>query len=616
MSGLQERLDELLPLLRSARTDLQEVEVKDASGGFSQKVLRSVSSFANGSGGLIILGLDDENFTPTGVDADSAASDLVSGCTDYLEPPIRPIVEVCEVEGQLVVVAEVEELRSEWKPCVVCVSGETPIGYMRSHDSDRQLTPYEHHAFQAAKGQPVDDEQPVTGTSIDDLDPDLVSALLGHIRSTRGRVFRDIDDTECLRLLGVLVSEAAPETGAGDGSGGNLPGHDSVSLAGLLALGRYPQRHFPRLDVNFVVYPTESGTPLPDGTRYLDSQPIEGPIPFMLGEADAMLRRNMRRRGVVAGLWRDDYWDYPIDAVREVVINALMHRDYHASARGQPVQMSLYPDRLEITSPGGLYGAFEPRRLLVEPVSAARNARLAKLLRDVSIPGDNRKVCENVGTGLLAVAQSLRAAGMAPPELGHTLTEFRVVFRNHTVLDADATAWLSTVEAGQHGTAPLSDRQRLALAYVRHHGSIDNRGYCALVGCDARAATQELSELRSLGLIERAGGRRWDAWHLSPIVPRRATSSERAVVSGSGNGVGVAQPDSGTRRLPTGYRERQVIQALSDGAKSSRELSVDFGVTTAAVLSWLRRLEERGLVQTTEPGRRSRYQRWELTNGG
>ena len=91
------------------------------------------------------------------------------------------------------------------------------------------------------------------------------------------------------------------------------------------------------------------------------------------------------------------------------MINALMHRDCHSTAAGRPAMMALYPDRLEVSSPGGLYGAFDPDRLMTEPVTAARNARLAKLLQDVAGPGSPQTVCENVGTGLLSAAQNLRA---------------------------------------------------------------------------------------------------------------------------------------------------------------------------------------------------------------
>ena len=366
--------------------------------GFPMKVLRSVSAFANRGGGLVILGLAEPDFVPTGIDAPRMASTLASTCSNNLAPPIRPEIELCTVDGELVVVAAVNELDHTAKPCLVTGAGSE--AYIRTHDGNRRLTAYEHHALLAAKGQPTDDEQPVEGTTLDDLDPSIVAQLLRRIRDTRGPAFRDTDDAQCLRLLGVLA---------------DTPQGRAVTLAGLLALGLYPQQYFPRLSLTFASFATGTGAPLADGTRYLDSRPIEGSIPVMLEQAADALRRNMSRRAVVVGLGREDYWEYPPEAVREVVVNALMHRDCHPTALGQPAMMALYPDRLEVSSPGGLYGAFDPDRLMTEPVTAARNARLAKLLQDVAPPGSSRTVCENVGTGLLSAAQHLRSAGLAPP---------------------------------------------------------------------------------------------------------------------------------------------------------------------------------------------------------
>ena len=411
MSGLQEQLDDLLPRLRQAGTDLQHVEVKEALHKLPSRILRSVSAFANGSGGLIVLGLKEPGFTPTGADTAKLASDLASQCDTNLEPRVLPEIEICEVDGQQVVVAAVDELAAEQKPCFVEEKGQRDHAYMRSHDGDRRLTSYEHHALLAAKGQPDDDQEPVEDAGIEDLDSEAVQSLLRRVREMRGPVFRDAADNEILRMLGILI---------------NTDEGEAVTLAGLFALGRYPQQFFPRLGMTFAAYPTETGEPLEDGTRLLDNQPIDGPIPVMLNGAFDVLRRNMRRRAVVSGIGREDRWDYPLEAVREVVINALMHRDYHSSARGQPVLMALYPDRLEVTSPGGLFGAIDPERLMNEPVTAARNSRLAKLLQDVVVPGTNETVCENVGSGLIAVAARFRNSGLAPPEIDYSLTVSRL----------------------------------------------------------------------------------------------------------------------------------------------------------------------------------------------
>ena len=622
MGDLQRRLDEILPILRSAGSDFADVEVKDASGGFPRTVLDTVSAFANGSGGLVILGLAEPLFAPTGADAAHLASVLASQCSDNLKPSIRPQIELCQVEGQPVVMAEVPELEPGRKPCYVSIKDQSPQAYIRSHDGDRKLTPYEHHAFEALVRPPIDDETPVPGADVADLDAELVENVLRRLRSDRAPVFRAVDDLECLRLLRVLVPLPAEEAAGSSDDG--VPGGEAVSLGGLLALGRYPQQFFPRLNVTFVAHVTENGEPLADGTRYLDSQLLEGPVPVILESAEAALRRNMRRSGVVVGLLREDRWDYPIEAIREVVVNALVHRDYHWSAQGQSVRLDLYPDRLEISSPGGLYGAIDPAALLVEPVTSTRNPRLARLLQDVPVRGTNRTIIENVGTGLQVVAEALRREGMAPPHLHYSLSEFRVVMLVGALSDHTTLAWLESV-----GAAHLSQQQQLGLAHVRRHGSIDNRTYCALTGCEPATASLDLAELRRREFIERRGGRRWAVWQLAARVdddgPRSLASSARRPVSvplfddegrvvrtsstGAGSGSGTVLmpgPPTLTRR------EQQVLETLADGPAAARDLADRFGVTPNAVRNWLRSLENAGLVCTTEPGRRSRFQQWAL----
>ena len=79
----------------------------------------------------------------------------------------------------------------------------------------------------------------------------------------------------------------------------------------------------------------------------------------------------MKRRGIVVGLGREDRWEYPEEAIREIVANALMHRDYHSLAHGSQVRVELYPDRLVVSSPGGIYGPVAREDLMAEPVSSS-----------------------------------------------------------------------------------------------------------------------------------------------------------------------------------------------------------------------------------------------------
>lgn len=577
--GLQEPFEDVLRRLRRANTDLQDVEVKAAGGGLPRSAVESVSAFANADGGLIVLGLDEsDGFRPVTIDAAKLAADLASACADQLEPPIRPEIDIVTTDDRQVVLALVDPLPIDRRPCFVKARGIERGSFLRTHDGDRSLTTYEVHVLRSSHGQPQDDASPVIGATVDDLDPDLLSRFFRRLRETRGPVFARATDEDILRMMRVVVEDV---------------GGRQVTLGGLLALGRYPQQYFPQLDISFVAYPTVTGEPLGDGTRFVDNQSIDGPIPTMVAGALAAVRRNMKRRSVVVGIGREDRWEYPEEAVREVIANALMHRDHHPLARGTQVRVELYPDRLEVSSPGGLFGSVAHQDLLAESISSSRNAVLAKLLEDVEVPNTGRTVCENRGTGLLVAAASLRQAGIEPPELLDLVREFRVVIRNHGLLDEEAVRWLATID-----TAELNDRQRLGLAFVRRHSAITNQQYRTLTGCDALSATRELTGMAAEGLLEKSSDRRWARWHL--VGAARGQAEQAPLPFGAGG-----PPRRGDRRP-------DLRRLLGEGPRTSSDLAETLGITKEGVLRWLRKMEAAGEVRPTAPNRRSPSNRWTL----
>ena len=416
---LQAELDAAVPQLRAAATDHETVEVKSAESGFPESVLKSISAFSNDRGGLLILGLSDTDFLPVPINPAKLAADLASKCSDVLEPRIRPTIGICEVDGKPVVAARIPPLGHQHRPCYIRAEGMNQGSYTRVHDGNRRLTDYEIHVMVSGRGQPIDDAAPVDGARLEHLDDALVSDLLRRLRQRRGEIFTEAADHEVLHMLGVLIEPRSDS---------------SVSLAGLLALGRYPQQFVPQLAASFVVLPTTDGSPLADGTRFIDNRPLDGPIPAIVAQAVSATQRNMRRRSVVEGAGRQDIWDYPAEAIREIVANALMHRDYHATAQGTQVRISLYPDRFEVASSGGLHGIHsghtDVTQLIDTSISSTRNALLARLLEDVVIPGTGRPVCENRGSGLRAAVQALNRMGMRPPELDDRVRELVVTVRD------------------------------------------------------------------------------------------------------------------------------------------------------------------------------------------
>jgi ATP-dependent DNA helicase RecG len=585
VSDLTVEVNEALARLRTAGTDLSWVEVKKADGGIPRDLASTVSAFANTAGGLILLGLDEKSgFAACTVDATRLADALGGVCADAVDPPVRAVIDIVDVDGTPIVAARIPELTIEQKPCVVKAQGMERGAYVRTHDGDRHLSTYEIHALRAAHGQPKADAALVPDASIDDLDSERVIALTRRLRQTRESVFGRFDDITILRMLGVLA-----------------PKSDQVTLAGLLALGRYPQQYFAQLNTTFVAFATATGEPLTDGTRFIDNVTADGPLPTQIQTVMAALQRNMKRRALIVGLGREDRWEYPLEAVREVLVNAHMHRDYDPLAHGAQVRVELYPDRLIVTSPGGLHGPVGPQDLLAETVTSSRNAALATLLEDVELP-DGRTVCENRGTGLLTVAAALREAGMEPPRIDVNLRSFTITFSNHSVMDAESIAWLSTLSDMES----LNDRQRLVIAFARKRGTVTNAEYRTLTGTDPGTATRELGGLAAVGLLERASGGRSAMWRTSgAAASTQAFRSVRATLPGLG---------AGTPRKLSATQQR-IIDLLAAGPRPSSDLARELGITAEGVRKNLRRLEQQGDVSATAEHRRSSKNTWRLMAG-
>jgi ATP-dependent DNA helicase RecG len=413
---IHDRLPAVVARLRSAQTDEHSVEVKASVVRLPRSIPETLSAFANGSGGVIILGLDEAlGFAPAqGFRALSMRDALAGACADRVHPPLRSAVEIVAFEGVSVVVAEIDPLIPADKPCFVKDRGMYQGSYIRAGDGDRRLSHYEIDRLVEEHRQPRWDEEIIHEATIDDLDQNLITAVVARQQRLRPQLFAN-GDAESI-LQGLLAIKA-------DDSG-----HLRPTLAGLLALGKYPQFFFPRLGVTFASFPGESKAALSGGLRLFDSQSFVGPIPAMVQDAAAAVFRNARIAGRMDGVFRTEIPEYPLQAVREAITNALMHRDYSYLARGTQVQVNLYTDHLEVLNPGGLFGTVTVAKLGGRGLSSARNQRLSTLLEEVPYP-DGGMVAENRGTGYLMITSQLREAGMPPPEADDDISSFSLVFR-------------------------------------------------------------------------------------------------------------------------------------------------------------------------------------------
>ncbi len=465
-------LQALVDLLRSEGGDLPGVEVKAAAGGLPDSVVPTLCAFANRpGGGIVVLGLDEAaGFTPVILtERRRMKTALASKARQALDPPV--VLEITEetVDGQSVIVAVVSELDVSQKPCRVSGGANRGV-WVRAWDGDYRASDTEVQGLLAGRSQPRFDAEPVIGATRKDLDAELIEEFVRSCRSGSDQLARIHDREELLWRMGVLVgAERVP------------------SVAGLLALGVYPQQYLPSAYLQAVL---AAGTDDEAGTRVRDARRFDGPIPQMLADAVAWVARSSPSaiKGTSTGRVVDEP-RWPLEAVREVVGNALIHRDLAPWALGETALLRLDPFRLVVRNPGGLYG-LSVDRLGRIGVTSARNANLVRICQYVRLP-DGTRAIEALASGIPTVVSTLHAAELPPPLFDDDGLRFTVVLRQQSPVrrvtispDSSTAAVLRALDAGPRDVHQIATATGLTAANIR----------------------KRLRELRTLDLVIRHGG--------------------------------------------------------------------------------------------------------------
>lgn len=406
---LPEELNRLVDRIVHHRCEMQNVELKKAEKGTPERLYDTLSGFSNQSGGgVIVFGIDEKNdFAVVGV---YDAQDLQVKVTNYaqqMEPAVRPVFTVTDVAGKQVVSAEIPECDINQKPCYYKGAGKLRGSYVRVGEADLPMTEYEVYSYEAYKQKIRDELRIVDRATIHDFGQNEQDEYFVRIRKTKSQLAK-MENLRILQLQG-MVSGTVP------------------TVAGVMILCEYPQAFFPQLGITaMVVDGTTFGEVSENGARFIDNQRIDGNIPQMLDEAMRFVRRNIRNATVIdADGKRADVPEYPLVAVREAILNALIHRDYSQYSEDSPIRIVLYKDRMEVENPGGLYG-----RLTINDLGKApgdtRNPFLAGSL-EILIDTENRF------SGIPTMCAEMERAGLRPPVFESRRGSFRVTLYNERV---------------------------------------------------------------------------------------------------------------------------------------------------------------------------------------
>ena len=401
---LEEELVKLVDKIIDEKCEKQNIELKNASGGVPSKLYSTLSSFSNQvGGGIIIFGVDESSgYKVKGVyDAQDLQKKVMEQALQ-MNPTIRPLFTVAKVADKMVVSAEISECDIYDKPCYYKGAGRLRGSYIRIGDSDQLMTEYEIYSYEAYKRRINDELRTVDRATKDHFSTGNVTEYLIKLRRQKPNLV-NLEDERILETQGIMQKD--------------LP-----TLAGLLLLGTYPQEFFPQLSVTaMVVQGNEIGDLGDDGERFVDNKRIEGTISEMLEGTLAFVRRNMKVKTIIndEGV-RADKPEYPIKAVREIILNSLIHRDYSIHTDHSPIRLVMYEDRLELENPGGLYG-----RITIDDLGkVAADTRNPYLAGALEILMDT----ENRFSGIPTVIYELKKVGMPAPVFINRRGAFKVIF--------------------------------------------------------------------------------------------------------------------------------------------------------------------------------------------
>src|SRR3990172_849586 len=447
--------DEILDLIKKGESE--DTEFKE---NFDKEAIESVVEFENTKGGIILLGVTDKGKVRGIQIGKETMNDWVNQISQSTEPRIIPEIEECEIGGKYIAIIRIKEFPI--KP--VSVRGRC---LRRVGTSNRTMTPPEISEMHIHSMGTSWDAFPAGDKTLDDINLKRVEKYIREANATGRRKIED-GPTEVLEKLDFIKDGKA-------------------TWAAILTFGKEPQRPLLQSAVH-------CGRFRMDKTQIIDDLMVETDLIGQVDEVMKFITRQISVRYEFEGKpRRKEVWEYPLEALREAVINAIVHRDYTVPSN---VQVEIYDDRIEIWNPGRLLPGITIDDLYKkEHKSVIRNRLIAQVFYDIGY-------IEKYGSGTIKIIYLCKQHGLPAPEFKEVFGGFSVVCSK----DIYTEEYLRNIG--------LNERQIKAVMYVKERGSINLSSFKAIVA-DVSDKTlyrdlQELVSKRLLNELGRKKGRRYE----------------------------------------------------------------------------------------------------------
>jgi len=417
---------------------------------------------ANSAGGKVLIGITPRSGYIQGVGDPQRMLDLVFQAALLSDPPlVLPVPRVLPVGA----VSIVEINIPPGLPHVYSLEGR----YLQREGTQTNPLPARKlRQLLVERGLVQFEAQVPPGASLEDLNMDRVSAYaeaIGFPVQSEQDLIELLVRRGCLKRTGKRIYP---------------------TYAAILLFGRYPQQWLPSATILAARF---SGQTFAD--QFVKEE-IGGTLPEQLRRAEAFVRENLRRVVRMVGLTHEETTEVPVEAVRELLVNAVAHRDYNL--QGDSVHLNLFAGRIEVHSPGGLPGPVNLQNLLEARFS--RNAVIVQILSDLGF-------VERLGYGLDRVVTVMKQNHLRPPRFEEVAGSFRVT------LYGEALPPRQEVDLSAYQDLDLNPRQEAALSYLSRHRRITNRDFQEMCP-DVHPETlrRDLADLVSRNILIKVGDKK------------------------------------------------------------------------------------------------------------
>jgi ATP-dependent DNA helicase RecG len=436
-----------------------ESEIVEFKESFNDSALEAVGAFSNAGGGTVFIGVTDQGQAIGLQIGKKTIEDMANRIQEASDPRIQPSISILEHEEKKIIAIHVA--KSTGIP--ISIRGRF---YKRTGKTKQRMSHEEITHCMLASTNISWDAKTEPKTTLQQLDRKLIERFIQAVNKLGRRpIPSDTPVEELFDKFGLM-------------NGGEL------TRAALLLFDNNPQKYFPSAFIKVGRFRSP--------TLIVDDLEFSGSLIDQLDSIMTWFRLRLITELAITGEpERDVTWEYPLEAIREAVTNLLCHRDFTTGAHSQ---IRLYDDRLEFWNAGTLPLPLTTDLLFHEHQSIPRNRQIANIFYAMGF-------IERWGSGTLRMVEELQKAGLPKPEFSSEAGQFKLAFFKKKFTDEKLQKM------------GLTERQWLAVTFVRENGQISNAEYQELASISKRTASRELHDLTQKGILTSEGASRGPGKH-------------------------------------------------------------------------------------------------------